>query len=86
MNELKEWEKENIQRLEEQEEKAYARRQLAEEAIGRLLSEIYTQKREPAEPQIFFQLRQAFQEYETAEQRCCITTDRLSEFHQRNAI
>ena len=86
MNELKEWEKENIKRLEEQEEKAYASRQLADEKILGLLSDIYTQKTEPASTQIFFQLRQAFQEYESAEQRCCVTTDRLSEFHQRNAI
>lgn len=86
MNELKEWEKENIQRLEEQEEKAYARRQLADEAILGLLSEIYTQKTEPADSVIFLKLRMAFQEYESAESRCCVTTDRLSEFHQRNAI
>lgn len=86
MNELKEWEKENIQRLEEQEEKAYARRQLADEAILGLLSEIYTQKTEPADSVIFLKLRMAFQEYESAESRCCVTTDRLAEFHQRNAI
>ena len=86
MDELKEWETENIKRLEEQEEKAYVRRQLADEAILGLLSEIYTQKTEPADSKIFFQLRQAFQEYETAEQRCVLTTDRLTEFHQRNAI
>jgi hypothetical protein len=86
MNELKEWQKETIQRLEEQEEKAYTRRQLADEAILSLLSDIYTQKTEPTDSKIFFQLRQAFQEYETAEERCCVTTDRLSEFHQRTAI
>jgi len=86
MDELKEWEKENIKRLEEQEEKAYASRQLADEKILGFLSDIYTQKTEPASTQIFFQLRQAFQEYETAEQRCVLTTDRLTEFHQRNAI
>jgi hypothetical protein len=86
MNELKEWEKENLLRLQEQEEKAYARRQLADEAILALLSDIYTQKTEPASTQIFFQLRQAFQEYESAESRCCVTTDRVQEFHQRDAI
>jgi hypothetical protein len=86
MNELKEWEKENLLRLQEQEEKAYAGRQLADEKILGLLSDIYTQKAEPADSKIFFQLRQAFQEYETAEQRCVLTTDRLTEFHQRNAI
>ena len=85
MDELKEWERENIKRLEDQEEKAYAGRQLVDEKILGLLSDIYTQKEEPNSTQIFLKLRMAFQEFETAEQRCCVTTDRLSEFHQRNA-
>ena len=82
MDELKEWEKENLLRLKEQEDKAYAKRLETEEAIIKLL----TPDELIIDSKIFFQLRQAFQEYETAEQRCCVTTDRLSEFHQRNAI
>ena len=85
MKALADWEQENLLRLQEQETKAYAGRQLADEKILGLLSDIYTQKAEPAEPKIFFQLRQAFQEFETAEQRCCVTTDRINEFQQRIA-
>jgi hypothetical protein len=53
-----------------------------EEAIIKLL----TPDELVIDSKIFFQLRQAFQEYETAEQRCVLTTDRLTEFHQRDAI
>jgi hypothetical protein len=82
MNELKEWEKENLLRLKEKEDKAYAKRLEIEEAIIKLL----TPDELVIDSKIFFQLRQAFQEYETAEQRCVLTTDRLTEFHQRDAI
>ena len=77
--ELAPYQVESLANAQKQEDKAYERRQLADEAILRLLSDIYTQKSAPTEPKIFFQLRQAFQEYEEAESRCCATTDRLTE-------
>jgi hypothetical protein len=85
MKALADWEQENLLRLKEQEDKAYAGRQLADEAILSLLSDIYTQKTEPADSVIFLKLRMAFQDYETAEERCCVTTDRINEFQQRIA-
>jgi len=77
--ELAPYQVESLANAQKQEDKAYERRQLADEAILKLLSDIYTQKNSPMEPQIFFQLRQAFEEYEEAETRCCATTDRLTE-------
>jgi hypothetical protein len=77
--ELAPYQVESLANAQKQEDKAYERRQLADEAILKLLSDIYTQKSAPTEPEIFFQLRQAFQEYEEAESRCCATTDRLTE-------
>ena len=77
--ELAPYQVESLANAQKQEDKAYERRQLADEAILRLLSDIYTQKSAPTQPEIFFQLRQAFQEYETAESRCCATTDKINE-------
>ena len=77
--ELAPYQIESLANAQKQEDKAYERRQLADEAILRLLSDIYTQKSAPMEPQIFFQLRQAFEEYETAEARCCVTTDKIND-------
>jgi hypothetical protein len=81
MKALADWEQENLLRLKEQEDKAYAKRLETEEAIVKLL----TPDELVIDSKIFFQLRQAFQDYETAEQRCCVTTDRINEFQQRIA-
>jgi hypothetical protein len=81
MKALADWEQENLLRLKEQEDKAYAKRLETEEAIVKLL----TPDELVIDSKIFFQLRQAFQDYETAEERCCVTTDRINEFQQRIA-
>jgi hypothetical protein len=81
MKALADWEQENLLRLKEQEDKAYAKRLETEEAIVKLL----TPDELVIDSKIFFQLRQAFQNYETAEERCCVTTDRINEFQQRIA-
>ena len=73
---------ERIKQLEDAEGKAYARRQKAEDLINELIVGELVFKGATYDSKIFFQLRQAFQEYEAAEGHCCITTDRLSEYHQ----
>lgn len=70
---MENWREENLKRLQQAEEKAYARRDEAEKLISQLIGE------DTAKP-IFFILRQAFSEYEDAEERCVKTTDRLNEF------
>jgi hypothetical protein len=67
------WREENLKRLQQAEEKAYARRTEAENLIEKLIG-----KQE--DNVLFFTLRQAFSEYEDAEERCVKTTDRLNEF------
>jgi len=81
MKALADWEQENLLRLKEQEDKAYAKRLEIEEAIIKLL----TPDELVIDSKIFFELRKAFQEFETAEERCCVTTDRINEFQQRIA-
>ena len=76
------YEIERIKQLEEAEAQAYARRQKAEDLINELIVGELVFKGTTYDSKIFFQLRQTFQEYEAAEERCCITTDRLSEYHQ----
>jgi hypothetical protein len=67
------WREENLKRLQQAEEKAYARRTEAENLIEKLIGEEMNNS-------LFFVLRQAFSEYEDAEERCVKTTDRLTEF------
>lgn len=70
---MEQWQTEQLERLQKSEDRAYARRDEAEKLISQLIGE------ETAKP-IFFILRQAFSEYEDAEESCVKTTDRLTEF------
>ncbi len=74
---VKDWREEHLERLQQSEEKAYARRDETEKAIAFLIGEDLMKNS-------FFILRQLFSEYEDAEERCAKTTDRLTEFQSRS--
>jgi hypothetical protein len=78
------YEVERIKRLEDAEEKAYTSRQNAEDLVGAIIGKLVFQG-ETYNPKIFFELRVAFQEYESAEEHCTATTDRLNEYHKELA-
>jgi hypothetical protein len=70
---MEQYQEVQLNRLQQAEDKAYARRTEAENFIEKLIGK---QK----DNVLFFTLRQAFSEYEDAEERCVKTTDRLTEF------
>ena len=70
---MEQYQEVQLNRLQEAEEKAYERRNKAEDFIDN----IFGHKIEPA---LFFTLRQAFSDWEEAEDRCCKATDRLNEY------
>ena len=70
---MEQYQEVQLNRLQEAEEKAYERRNKAEDFINNVLGY-------KIEPALFFTLRQAFSDWEEAEDRCCKTTDRLNEY------
>jgi hypothetical protein len=70
---MEQYQEVQLNRLQEAEEKAYERRNKAEDFIDNVLGR-------KIEPALFFTLRQAFSEYEDAEERCAKATDRLNEY------
>jgi len=70
---VKDWRDEHLQRLQQSEEKAYLQRNEVEDLITKLIGK---QK----DNSFFFTLRQAFSQYEDAEERCVKATDRLIEY------
>jgi len=74
---MENWREEHLERLHQSEEKAYARRDETEKAIAFIIGEELMKNS-------FFLLRQLFSEYEDVETRCCLTTDRLTEFQANN--
>jgi hypothetical protein len=73
---MEQYQEVQLYRLEQAEEKAYARRDAEEKLIFQLLEQVKEQKAN----ELFFILRQSFAAWEDAEERCCKATDRLIEY------